>query len=150
MNEIGLYIFTVGAAFSFLCFIMKSGGDGKTVRSALGIILIAALITPVAGLIRGGLSLDFDFGTSPPTADDERYSEYMAEAMREGIELALMDKFSLKEGEVSVKILGFDTQRMRCEKCVVKLSYGGGFADFRGIERYCTECGADKCEVIII
>lgn len=149
MSEIWLYIFTVGATFSFLCFIMKSGGDGKTVRSALGIILIAALISPLAGILKGGLSLDFDYDT-PPAADDEGYAEYMAEAMREGIELALMDKFSLKEDEVSVKIIGFDAQRMRCEKCVVKLSYGGGFADFRGIERYCAECGADKCEVIII
>ena len=106
------------------------------------------MISPVVGLISGGLSPNFDFD-SAPAPSDEGYREYMEEAMREGRELALKDNFSLSDGEVSVKILGFDTERMRCEKCVVELSGAGSFADFRGIERYCLECGADKCEVVV-
>ena len=147
MSEIGLYVFTVGAAFSFLCFIARTGGDGKTMRSALGIILIAATVSPLCGLISDGVQLDFGLDAAP-TPDGAGYAEYMEEAMREGIELALRDRFSLSADDVEVRVIGFDSEKMRCEKCVVKLSGVGIFADLRGIEQYCLECGADKCDVV--
>lgn len=147
MSEIGLYIFAVGAAFSFLCFIGGAAGD-KSVRSALGIILIAATLSPLVGIISGGLSLEFDFD-SAPAPEDDGYLAYMEEAMREGIELALEDKFSLDKSDVSVEISGFDIESMSCKSCAVRLFNSGVFADFRKIEEFCRECGAERCAVLV-
>ena len=148
MIESGAYIFTVCAAVAFLSFISHLRADNKTVKAALGIIFISAIISPVAGLIDGIFSIDFDYAETPPEGGDG-YAEYMEEAMREGIELAIMERFSIDADDITVKIENFGAEKMRAGVCRVTLSGAGSLSDYRGIEAYCLSLGADKCEVIL-
>ena len=49
---------------------------------------------------------------------DDGYAEYMEEAMREGIELAIMERFSIDADDITVKIENFDAEKdIRDHRC---------------------------------
>ena len=96
----------------------------KTLRNRVAPVLMAAL------MLLGGVAV----------AED---------AFARGIGRAVEEKFSLEEGSVDVKVIGFDFEKMRAESIKIILSGRSVVADYRGIEKYVNSMEIGKCEVVI-
>jgi hypothetical protein len=133
---------------SFASFVsVAEVGRGAT-RFALGVILAAALIAPISGLVTNIGSALSDIKDTEYT-DDGKFSEYTERAFCEGIRLAVADKFSVSPDGIYVIALEFDASNMRAELVKITLSGSAATADYRAIRAYVEESNLGKCEVEI-
>ncbi len=148
MSEGAVFIISMCAVVSLCSFASYTRTDGKAMRLSLGIILLCSLIRPVSGIIS---SLDFP-GESELIYGElgsEIREEELSQAFTLGIASALMEEFSLDEDSFSVEVSGFDSEKMTCEKCCVRLWGRAALADLWQIESLVLKCGVKKCEVTV-
>lgn len=138
-----LYVIAVMAAVAFASFASYDEERARQSRFALGIILLASLVSPLVSVVRGIGSIDFTY-----TGED--YSAISVEKTVEeafvcGISLAIGEKFGIKEEDLSVEALGFDSERVRAESLLVTLSGRAAVKNYREIESYVESLGVGKC-----
>lgn len=126
------------------------GGRRDISRIALSVITLYVVIAP---LVSAAKSLDFTELFDPDRYEsaeiDEGYTAVAEDAFARGIGRAVEVKFSLEEGSVDVKVIGFDFEKMRAESIKIILSGRSVVADYRGIEKYVNSMEIGKCEVVI-
>ena len=148
MGEYMLGVSCVCLLVSFASFASVAQNGRGAIKFALGVILLAALIAPLEGLVSGigsGLS---QIG-SGDYKDEGNFSEYTESAFCEGIRLAVAEEFSLEEGDVSVLAIGFSVESMRAELIKIMLYGKAASSDYRAIREFVEENGLGKCEVEI-
>ncbi len=148
MSEAATFVVTMCALVSLLSFIAYQKTDGRSVKLALGVILISSLISPVGEVISmiSEINPEYEYGASD---GGEMREKAIEDAFCEGVAEAVADKFSLDAKLISVSAVGFDADKMRCEVLRVRLYGVAALADGAGIERFLAECGADRGEVMI-
>ena len=147
MSESVGFIISMCAAVSLCSFVSYSGGDARTTRLALGIILLSSLLSPVSALIS---ELDFSPDTEgfpQGSLGEDMREEELLHAYERGIEKAIMSEFSFDEQWLSVEVGELDLSSMTVGACRVKLYGRAALCDPRRVERFVLSCGVKKCEV---
>ncbi len=149
MREYMLMVFAVCAIVSVLGFLSYRRGDVAT-RSALSVLVLYVTLTPILSSLG---SLDGTDGVRLPEFDvgdyGEDYAEYACSAFVDGIELLIVNKYSLDGDDVRVLVEGFDFQNMCAERIRVVLTGAAALGDGKGMAKYITELGYGRCEVEI-
>ncbi len=148
MNGISLYIISTVAAVALASFASLNKKMSDAIRPTLGIILLAALISPLPDMISGLGGGEIEL---PPQQWGENITETAAEdAFCRGVAAAVADKFSLDRGSLAVECVGFSFSEMRAELIRVELSGKAIIADRIGIKDYIERSGLGNCEVVIL
>ena len=149
MMEYSVGVFGVLAIFgaiSLICY-----GSGNAEKIALGIIAAFIIISPIIAVIRDIDPMDaFGSLTGDGYETDADPSYVAEEAFAGGIKSAVSEKFSIKEENISVRIVDFDIKTMSCEQIKIYLDGVGAFADYRSIEDYVGGLGMGDCSVEIV
>ena len=126
------------------------GGEDKTLRCALAVIMLSVTISPAVLLLGEIFSNDYCEAVPEPdgiTIGDTDFSASAEDAYCRGIEMLVASEFSFDNEDVIVKAYGFDSINMKCEKIEVCLYGKAALADHRSIIQILNESGFDKCEV---
>ena len=141
-----IYTVALTATVSLASFIGYRTRDRGAERMALGAILLAALVLPIAGLLGADMPLTL------PKADITQESESTVAAIIEdayvaGIKRLICTQWRLSDDAVSVSIRGFDAATVTAEHVSVTLSGTGIGADRVAVAQYLTDQGINNCEV---
>ena len=117
-------------------------------RLALGIVLLYAVLSPLAALLSSFPALP-DLPELPQQENAPLYEQYAQEGFCRGIASAVGEKFSVAEARISVRAEGFDVQSMRAEKIWILLRGEAVFADGPAIKAFVEGEGLGECEVEI-
>ena len=151
MGEFLVSLFLVSLSVGILGYLSYPMKSEKTVKFAFAAILLYAIVSPLPSLVSALSDFDFSVGEYIPDISgnfDKTYEEVAREAYSEGVKNYVSDKYSLSSECVSVKISGFDFEKMKAEKVVITLRGSAAAADWRSIEAHIYEAGLGKCEVI--
>jgi hypothetical protein len=120
--------------------------SGVAERVTLGIICVYIILSPIKNLSLESLDDLFDI---PEIETGEGAEPILEEALADGIARSVAEKFSLKTGDISVRLFGFDAKKMSAEVIEIILSGNAVTADFRQIESYINEMNIGECRVEI-
>ena len=143
MGEVCVYVTVSVASVALASFFTYDGESRKASRLALGIILLASLVSPIASAVRGLASIDFsDTGAYVESSAVEKTLE---EAFCEGVAVCIAEEFSLKADTVSVKAHAFNSETMRADELTVTLSGSSATKDLKAVENFVNGLGLGKC-----
>ena len=147
MREYFVTVFILSVLVGFLeKFLYKeSGAFGE--RSALAVILIFAVASPLPSLIsaNSGIVEIPDFGIHGEATGE--YEEVTKEALEEGLCKQIAEEFSIDPGSIAVRCIDFSFGEMKAGKISVILSISAGTTDPKRVEKYVTGLGLGECEV---
>lgn len=144
MTEYMIGVFVIAAALGVMRLLGYRSGNME--KLALGIICLYVIISPLRSL----LDLNFDgFWDIPEIETEDGSAAVLEDAMAEGIARAVVEEFSLRRGDVSVRLFGFDKEVMTADKIKIILSGGAVTADYRGIESFVNKMNIGECKVEI-
>lgn len=143
MGNAYVYIAVSISAVALASFSMYDQGTQKASRFALGIILFAALISPITSAVSGLLSIDFN--DTGGYVESSAVDKTLQEAFCEGIRRTVAEGFSLKADCVAVGVSGFDCEKMSADKIFVTLSGSAALTDIRAVESFVSDLGVGKC-----
>ncbi|MBQ9070867.1 MAG: hypothetical protein IJY23_05925 [Clostridia bacterium] len=138
-----LYILSMLALVAFSSFASYDAERERSSRFVFGIILLASLITPVIDSL-SDYSLDFYEYESEKF--DTVTDEVMEKSFCRGIKLAVVDEFSLSEGNVEVTCEEFDKNTVTAKTIRVTLSGRAAISDIPSIRRYVQDMELGDCE----
>ena len=149
MNGYFLTVFAACATLGALGMITYKENSAIE-RAALAIIILYTVSAPIAeAVLSGDGGFVIDINTNEENMIDDGYIEVAKEAFERGICRAVADKYSLNEGDVSVRAVNFTFSEMKAEKIKVLLTGLAALCDSRGVEKYLNGLGIGECEVNI-
>ena len=144
MSEYVVSVFLIAVIVSVLRLISYRSGVAE--RLALGIICTYIILSPIKNLTVEGFNDIFDI---PEINVGEGAGQILEDALADGILSAVSDEFALEKDDISVRLFGFDKERMSCEKIEIILSGSATTADYRGIEKFVNKMNIGECRVEI-
>ena len=142
--ENGYLYFTVTvAAVSFASLSLYEHGAERGFRFALGVILAAALFTPVTALVKSVSSLEFDY--TGGDFESKALSKTLEEAVADGVRESIAEEFSIKEKSIEVEFVAFDCDKMTAEGIRVTLVGAAAVRDIVAVEKFVSELGLGEC-----
>ena len=130
-------------ALALASFVIYDEERLKSARFTLGIVTLAAVLTPLIFAIKGIENIDFSYTDTDYST--EIVTQTLKEAFENGIAEAVESKFSVESGDVLVVAEGFDEEKMRAERIILTLSGRAVLKNVGAIESYVTELGLGKC-----
>ncbi len=145
MNQYFSLVFAVGFAAAVAGFISYDGGRSMALRSAIGVVILLVVISPVSELMS-----EASGGSLPelPSWDGElsdKYEETAREAVEEGIRELLAKEYSLDKESFAVRLEGFRFSSMKAEMITVTLYGKAAFCDPLAVEDLVEQCGIGEC-----
>ena len=148
MSEYFAAVVLISSLAAFFELFSYSGGEEKGEKFAISVIMIYLVISPIAPLFEGLSDFDIsEFLESEEAISGGAYLEVSEDAFREGIEKLLIEKWGLEKNKTAVAVIGFDFNKMKAERIIIRLLSNGAAVDFREIEAYIEEAGLGECEV---
>ena len=151
MTEYLGMLVAVGAVVAFCELISYGGVCDKTVKGALGVVLLCCLVVPVGRAALELEQLDIDGVIDLPDAggqiEDTLYYKTAEEYFCIGIERHLDEELQIDGDDVAVRTEGFDIRKMKAEKIIIVLSGDGAYADYRAVRALINASGLGECEV---
>ena len=142
------FALVVAVAFSaaVAALISYDGGKSIDIRSAVSIVLLVAVASPIAAFV-GELSDKGLPSFAIPDGEEmtPEYEEVALDAFCEGIGELLAERYSLDKSCFAVKAENFDFTKMRAEKIYVTLYGRAVLCDPDAIERLVNEYGLGEC-----
>ena len=135
MSEYLMEVFGILAIIGALSLLTYGSGRAESV--ALAIICLYILASPLVELV-GGFKPEgfFDSIKIPEVEIGSGYDAVIEDAFADGIGRAVADKFLLRKEDIRVRLVGFDSERMRAEKIQLILSGRAALADYKAVEKY--------------
>ena len=144
-------LIAVGAVVAFSGFVSYAGESEKTVKSAIGVILLSALIFPILALLNSISTIDingiFDTSFEDAAVEDSLYYKTAEENFALGVERLICEELGISFDDVLVYLSGFDMVSMRAEKITIILSGKAVYADYRRVVETIRAEGLGECEV---
>ncbi len=151
MKEYLFGIIAVGVISAVSLSVSHESMRGAT-RTALGVIMLLAVASPVAAVVGNITSEDVRLPEIGDISAEGGYEAVSREAFLEGIALAVSEEFGIDSESVAVDCHGFDFDTMRAEWVYVNLGREIG-VDFRAVEEYVstnfTEGGGCRVEFVL-
>lgn len=121
----------------------------EAVRSALGILLVSAMLSPFLSLLSSLDGLSSSSLGIGSYVEKDAFCEITSVAFEEGVRAAIADAFSVGEG-VEVRVRGFSPSELRADGVTVILPQGAAGVDFRAVRDYVEQnfTRVGGCEVI--
>ncbi len=141
-----IYTVALTATVSLASFIGYRTHGNRAQRMALGAILLAALVLPLAGILGADLPHDLPW-TDITVKSESTVASVIEDAYAAGIKRLICTEWHLDDGAVSVSISGFNAETVTAERVSVTLSGTGISADRAAVARYLTAQGISNCEV---
>ena len=149
-DYLGMLI-AIGAVVAFSGFISYGGEADKTVKGALGVIMLSVLVSPLLSILGSLPELDIDGLFDTPNEDikveDSLYYKTAEENFCLGIERLLESELDVEADDIRVYTEGFDMTKMRAEKITVILSGKGVVAEYHRVVEIIEGEGFGECEV---
>ena len=140
----------ISALVGVSSYLSYGGSQDKTAKAAVSIILVYVIVTPVLHTLSSFSVSEnyFDYeNITDTTVENSELHTSAKEAFENGIKRLVIQKYSAKEGEVSVIAFGFDVTKMKAEKIKIILVGASVMLDNRSMSAYITELGLGECEV---
>ena len=128
-----------------LCSFASYKPTDKSVRLGLGIVLLAASISPLLSITEEL----FTFDTPKIPVSDSHYSEYLEAAFESGVAKGIEERFGIGDTEMDVVAEGFSPDSVTAQRIYVYLGIGSARIDPERIENYVNGMNIGKCEVMI-
>ena len=128
----------------------EEGSVSRTLRSALSLLLLYTVASPIVTVIAdiGDISIDSIVESAPePDTDDPEYYKVAEEAFCEGIRKMVCESHSIGADDVAVYAFDFDFKSMSAKTIKIILSGSAAYADARGIAATVSDAGLGECEV---
>lgn len=154
MGEYLVAITAVSVFLGLLGYLSYPSGSQRSVKLALALLLLYAVMLPLVSLVRGIAENGVPDSTEFPDASisgeyEEEYVEVAKSAFKSGICKLLFTKYGIEEEDAAVYVYNFDFESMKAERIEIVLSGSAKFKDYRAIESYVTGSGLGECEVEI-
>ena len=148
MKEYLIAVVLISAMVALASHFLGGTDAGRYGRLGLAVVLLWAVLSPLAGLLQS-LPSSFPSFSLPETegTDSPLYAERAQQGFCDGIRAAVCEKFSLSEEELSVRAEGFDMAVMRAERIHILLKGKGVLADGFAIEAFIEGENLGDCEV---
>ncbi len=138
----------VSAASATLSLLSPKGKSGKGVQFILSLVLLSCLVFPLADLSLGDLSFENDFSYGKEEGETIWEERLKGEVAR-GIEVAICEKFSLKESEIELTVLAdIIDNTVLIRHLTLSLSGSAVACDLPSVVRYITDNTGAECEVV--
>ncbi len=148
MSEYTLGVFAIclaGGALSMLFY-----GSGRAESIVIGIVTLYVIVAPIAAEAK---SFDVEKWLSGIEISAEQTTpegnSVIEDAFAEGICCAVAEKFQLDQGDIGVRLTGFDMEKMYAKKIKIRLSGRAALADYKAVERYIKSFNLGECDVEI-
>ncbi len=150
MENSAIYVISVLSAVAFSSFAMYDNEKMRSSRTAIGIILLAALAVPFINMVASVSEINpEDYLTYEGEYDESVRDSAAKEAFLNGIRLSVSEKFLIPQEHISVECQGFSFEKMRAEKITLVLSGKAAFSDIRAVRDYIKKSDLGECEVSI-
>ena len=146
-----VYILVILFAVALCSFVAYDSEKARASRTALGVILLAAL----SGLL-ADVALELKDITSLDALEyeDVEWAEFaeqsMSGALERGVRLAVAEKFSFSEDDIRVECRGFNLETVSAERISITLYGGAAISDIRAVREYVEGEGLGDCEVKVV
>lgn len=152
MREYLTALLLVSAVTAVLSFLSGEGATKKGVQFALSLVVLAAVVLPLPGLV-GRIPDEYgdvlDRLRGEYTEGEDYWQAATLAAVEEGIALHLCERYGLLEGELSVSALGDIVDgTVILHRVTLSVRGGAWAADLPGMIRYVEENTGAECEVI--
>lgn len=144
MTELFVSVFTASAAIGVATQIAHARHRGRTLSFAFGVIFLFVVINAAPKI--SFPSLDMDDLISDIPGDGEYYYE-VRDAVCLAVGEAVAEKFGFSDGSVSVELINFDFENMKCDTVVVTLSGAAALGDYKRVEQFVSDIGIGRCRV---
>lgn len=145
--ELALTLLYLSAAVG-LCVFLSHDALRGAVCSALGVIMVLALVLPLVRAVRDIASSGI---TLPDrSADSDGFAELTREAFEEGVAIAIRNEYGLPLTADGVSARGFSATDMLADGITVVLPAGSEWTDYREMRDFVAEnfTRGGFCEVI--
>ena len=117
-------------------------------RAAFAVLIIWVTLIPLTKHINVG-EIKFPSFDIDMSQYNEEYKSIAENAFCDGVKAMICEKFSLDGEQLSVKVYGFDFEKMRAERIRVLLSGKASLASYKDIEKYVEESNLGECDTEI-
>ena len=146
-----IYIMALLFTVALTSFVTYDSERARSSRSALGVVLLTALVSLFVGTVTEVKNIRFEDLVEYNTESEESFRDKsLAEAFAKGVKKALMNEFSFEESDVEVACLDFDIETARARKISVRMSGSAAFSDIRAVREYVESAGLGECEVTVL
>lgn len=146
-----VYIIAILFVTAFSSFVAYDSEKARSSRSALGVILLASLVSLIVNYLGDIKNLSYaDVPEYDHTAEEAFAEQSVENAFIKGIESELIRKFSFLDKDIEVTCTDFDFETVSAEKINVCLSGAAAYADIRAVRGHVENSGLGECEVIVL
>ena len=146
-----VYVLVILFAVALCSFIAYDPERARASRTALGVILLAALSALLSDVALELKDITYSGSLEYEDAEGADFAEQsMSDALERGIRLAVAEKFSFSEENVFVECRGFDLETVSAERISITLSGRAALADIRAVREYVEGEGLGDCEVRVV
>ena len=144
MTELFVSVFLASVIIGIATQLIHSRHRGQVSAFSLGAIFLFVLVSAIPSFA----PVELDIESLLPDGESEGEYYYVTrDAVCEGIAKAVADKFGFSEDNVSVELINFDFDNMRCDTVVVTLGGTAALGDYRRVEEFVREIGIGECRV---
>lgn len=151
MTEYLYGLIAIGAV-TFIAGLISYGGEcDRTIKGALGVVLLSFIISPILTLFGSLSDIDFggifDYSDEDIKIEDSLYYKTAEESFCVGIERLLSEELNIPSDDIEVYTEGFSLGEMRAKRITIILSGSGVYADYRRVINTIEREGLGECEV---
>ena len=151
MSEYLCGLIIIGGVVAVSGLICYGGECDRTVKGALGVVLLSFIISPILTLFGSVSDIDFggifDYNGEDISIEDSLYYKTAEESFRVGIERLLIEELDISGDEIEAYTEGFSLAEMRADRITIILSGSGVYADYRRVINIIESEGLGECEV---
>ncbi|MBQ7355941.1 MAG: hypothetical protein IJW66_00935 [Clostridia bacterium] len=144
MTELFVSVFSASVIIGVTSQLIHRRHRGGVCAFSLGTMLLFVVITAVPTV--GEFKLDIE-SLIPDNGEEGEYYFVASDALSRAVASAVSDEFGFSEENVSVELINFVFENMRCDTVVVTLRGAAALGDYRRVEKFVSEMGIGECRV---
>ena len=143
MTELFVSVFSASALIGIATHLMHTRYRGRASSFAFGVIFLFVIVSRISAVDVPRLDISEIF----PEAGGGGEFYAVKDAVCDALAAEVAHRFGFAEEDVSVELIDFDMELMRCDTVVVTLGGTAALGDYKRIEDYVDKIGIGRCRV---
>ena len=143
MTELFVSVFSVSALIGIATHLMHTRYKGRASSFAFGVIFLFVIVSRLSAVNAPRLDISEIF----PEASGGGEFYAVRDAVCDALSCEVAREFGFAEDDVTVELIGFDVELMRCDTVVVTLGGTAALGDYKRVEDHVEKIGIGRCRV---